>query len=87
MQPGVRSGYVNIFLVCLLYRVFWNKEMLCNHFLSYLLWNVPLGRSKKTGGWGLTVSETHHYIDCIGHVHLLSNKISATKMNTDTAYK
>lgn len=36
---------------------------------------------------GLKLSETHHYLVCTGHVRLLSNKISAMKMNTDTVYK
>lgn len=36
---------------------------------------------------GLKLTETHHYLVCVGHVHLLSNKISAMNMNTDAAYK
>ena len=36
---------------------------------------------------GLKLSETHHCLVCTGHVRLLSNKISAMKMNTDIAYK
>lgn len=44
-------------------------------------------RKIKENKEGLKLSETHLCLVCVGHVHLLSNKISAMKMNTDTAYK
>jgi hypothetical protein len=49
MQPLVKSAKINICLMHFLFRMMRNKNLLYYHWFSALLWNIPLGRSKKIG--------------------------------------
>jgi len=46
-----KSEEVKIYMMHLLFKIIWNKEMIYYHCFSTLHYNMPSGRSKKMKCW------------------------------------
>jgi hypothetical protein len=48
---NVKSAWVKVCLEHLIFRMVWNEDLLYHCFFSALIYNIPLGRSKKMKDW------------------------------------
>jgi hypothetical protein len=59
----------------LLFRMAWKKQTLYRHCFSTLLWNKPLGGSKRNReGWNW--KGTHQLLACADYINMLGENMS-----------